>query len=252
LIRNIVRKLIPAEWRPIRHLESLTWKQTGSRVRSGPFEGMAYIFGSVGSAFIPKLLGIYERELNPAIVRAVASRFDRIVDVGAGEGYYAVGMALGCPKSAVVAYEMDPKGQANIRQLADRNHVGSRVEIRGQCIPADLAVDLDGRPALLICDCEGFEKELLDPTLVPGLASTTILVEVHEFIIPGIADELSARFAATHLIERIWQTDRSVADFPFSDWYTRLLPRSYINWAVDEWRPERMSWLWMVPKAIAP
>jgi hypothetical protein len=28
---------------------------------------------------------------------------------------------------------------------------------------------------------------------------------------------------------------------------TGLLPRSYLNWAVSEWRPTRMSWLWMRP-----
>ena len=31
---------------------------------------------------------------------------------------------------------------------------------------------------------------------------------------------------------------------------TMALPVSYLDWAVSEWRPERMSWLWMTPKSI--
>jgi hypothetical protein len=28
-----------------------------------------------------------------------------------------------------------------------------------------------------------------------------------------------------------------------------VFPARYVDWAVSEWRPVRMSWLWMKPKA---
>jgi len=58
-----VRKAVPGQFRPITYLTSLTRRRTGCRVHAGPFKGMRYGLISVGSAYIPKLLGTYEREL---------------------------------------------------------------------------------------------------------------------------------------------------------------------------------------------
>jgi hypothetical protein len=40
----------------------------GCRVLDGPFAGMAYVAEAVGLAFVPKLLGAYERGLHPSPV----------------------------------------------------------------------------------------------------------------------------------------------------------------------------------------
>lgn len=211
---------------------------------------MRYVSQSVGSAFIPKILGTYERELQPYVVEGLHHR--KVIDIGAAEGYYAVGMALLSPEAKVIAYEVRPDGQSAIRQMAKQNQVGGRLDIRGKCERSDLHSDLDGSSAFVICDCEGYEIILLDPLRIPRLTAATILVETHDFLIRGISDELSNRFAATHTITRVWQTDRTTADYPYSTWYTRLLPKSYLVQAAGEWRPERMSWLWMVPKGDHP
>ena len=73
---------------------------------------------------------------------------------------------------------------------------------------------------------------------------------LYEFVRRGVTDELCRRFAPSHAIERVWQEPRSRAEFPWRTLSTRLLPVSYLDWAVSEWRPEPMSWLWMTPKAI--
>ncbi len=101
---------------------------------------------------------------------------------------------------------------------------------------------------VVVCDVEGYEEKLLDPKAVPALCRATILVELHDFIIPSITEKLKERFGATHRIEHIWQQPRSRADFPWRTLGTMLLPKSYLDWAVSEWRPVRMSWLWMVPR----
>ena len=62
-------------------------------------------------------LGIYERELYPTVEEAIAAKYPLIVDIGAAEGYYAVGMAMRSPQSQVIAYEMDPRGQALLRDM---------------------------------------------------------------------------------------------------------------------------------------
>lgn len=249
MIAKLLRTIIPARFRPIGYLEHLVRSGTGGRVPKGPFAGMRYIHNAVGSAYVPKLLGIYERELNPFIEQACDLNFPLIIDIGAAEGYYAIGMALRNPRARVIAFEMEEKGRNALKEMAELNGVLSRVEIRAKCEPEDLVQILaNSERALILCDAEGDEEILLNAETTPTLAHACLLVEMHEFISLGITDRVTKRFASTHSVRRIWQEDRHPSDLPFATLGTRLLPRSYLDWAVSEWRPERMSWLWMKPR----
>ena len=105
-------------------------------VRNGPFRGMRYPErASVGSALVPKLLGSYERELQPVLEDILAREHSEIVDIGCAEGYYAVGLALRLPAARVFAYDtnvmaidlcLDPPFRAGVasrpgRQAAARS-----------------------------------------------------------------------------------------------------------------------------------
>ena len=143
-------------------------------------------------------------------------------------------------------------GQAAVRRMAELNGVADRLIVRGRCEPADLAAALEGssRCPSSSATSKGDEEVLLDPGQVAGLRDAVVLVETHEFVRRGITDELCSRFASSHAIERIWQEPRSRAEFPWRTLGTMALPVSYLDWAVSEWRPERMSWLWMTPRSI--
>lgn len=248
MIATLLRSLIPKRFRPIGYLEHLAFTRTHGKLLKGPFAGTRYITYSVGSALVPKLLGIYERELSECVERACALKFPLIVDIGAAEGYYAVGLARRNPQARVVAFEMDPKGQVALKTMAELNEVTHSVDIRGRCGAGDLQAVLAGEGrALVVCDIEGQEERLLDLQAVPALRQASVLVEAHDFIIPGITDELKGRFSATHSIQQIRQEVRTRAEFPWRTFGTMLLPSSYLDWAVSEWRPGRMSWLWMEP-----
>jgi hypothetical protein len=249
MIANLIRRVVPKRFRPIGYLEHLVSKNTDGRVNAGPFAGMRYIQGAVGSAYVPKLLGIYERELNACIEEACALNFPLIVDVGAAEGYYAVGMALRNPDARIVAFEMEERGREALREMARLNDLTSRIEIREKCSSGDLRSMLsDLKRVLVICDVEGDENELLNSVAIPTLAHAHVLVETHDFVLRGITESLIQRFSPTHDIQRIWQQPRHRADMPYRAIGTTLLPRRYLDWAVSEWRPERMSWLWMQPR----
>jgi hypothetical protein len=248
MIGTIIRRVVPKRFRPIGYLTHLVQQRTGSQVRQGPFATMRYVEDSVGSAYIPKLLGLYERELWECVESIGQQCPELIVDIGAGEGYYAVGLALRNPLARMIAFEMEPAGQQATKQMAKLNGLEKRVEVRGKCEVADLAKTLDGvTNPVVVCDVEGYEAQLLDPESVPALRRATILVELHEFVVPGITARLNRRFAESHRIEHIWQTPRSRSEFPWRTLGTTLLPRSYLDWAVSEWRPEQMIWLWMEP-----
>ena len=260
---SVARKLIPPRFRPIGYLENLVRARTDGRIWSGPFSGMRWTLeGRARSQprttqnsplynariHIPKLLGIYERELNPYIEQACALDFPLIVDIGAAEGYYAVGMAFRNPQAGVIAFEMQATERSALAEAARLNAVTDRLEIRGKCEPEDLErVLVDTPRPFVICDAEGYEAMLIDPGAVPSLRRASILVELHEFVEKGISEKIRERFVTTHKITHIWQQERTPADFPFRNLYTQWLPKSYLRWAVSESRPERMSWFWMEP-----
>lgn len=250
VIARLLRALLPPRFRPIGYLEHLAYSRTGGRVVGGPFKGMQYVQGSAGSAFIPKLLGIYERELHACVDSACNMDFPLIIDAGAAEGYYAVGMARRNPKARVLAFEMDDRARPLLENMAKLNGVEDRIDIRAKCERADLKSALaQATRALLICDVEGYEDVLLRPDEIPALRSAHLLVEMHDFVIPGITEDITQRFTPSHRITRIWQEPRRSDEFPFHTTATALLPRRYLDWAVSEWRPERMSWLWMEPRS---
>ena len=250
MIAPLLRRVIPKRFRPIGYLEHLAFTRAGGRLPRGPFSGMRYLTNSFGSALVPKLLGIYERELNECIERACALNISLIVDIGAAEGYYAVGLARRNPDARVIAFEMEAPGREVLQEMVEINDVSDRVEIRAKCELADLQATLAGVDrALVVCDAEGYEEDLLKPDSVPALRTAHLLVEMHDFIHPGITERVTERFLATHSVTRIWQEPRTRADLPYRTLGTLLLPKRYIEWAVSEWRPVRMSWLWMEPIA---
>jgi hypothetical protein len=249
MIGSFLKWLIPARYRPIGYLLHLTRTRTGCRVHSGSFVGMRYVADSIGSAYIPKLLGIYENELSAEVEDICRRKPGLIVDIGAAEGYYAVGLAMRNPQASVIAFEMESRGQSALLEMCGLNQVSNRVTVRGKCEPSDLGIVLEEvADPVIICDVEGYEEKLLDLQTVPSLARAAILVELHDYLIPGITDKLKRRFEATHRIKHIWQQERSRLQFPWSTFGTRLLPKSYLDWSVSEWRPVQMAWLWMEPK----
>jgi hypothetical protein len=207
---------------------------------------MKYIDGSVCSALPPKLLGTYELEIAHIIEELCGEGIGTVVDVGAAEGYYSTGMALRLPHAQIVAFETTAEGQESARRMAGINGVSDRVSVAGYCDTRTLRRALQApAPILVIMDIEGGEDELLRPDSAPELAEAWIIVELHDFIVPGVSSEIIRRFDATHSIERIQTRARTPADLPFKPgmlrWsLTRLL---------TEFRPAPMEWLYMRPKA---
>ena len=234
---------------PRAYLRGLTRARTGQVVQQGPLAGMHYIDGAIESAYIPKLLGIYERELWPVVASLDATEFRTLVNVGAGEGYYAVGLARRHSDIRVVAFEALEAGRAAIVRMAHLNRVADRIAVRGCCDLAALQAALHEDPtAIVICDAEGAELDLLRPDVVPELQRARVLVELHDCLRPGISAAMRQRFGASHRLTVFKQQERRAADFPYVTWITRLLPTRYLEWAVNEGRRGPMSWMWMTPR----
>ncbi len=90
----------------------------GSIVLDGPFRGLNYL---VENNTVPthKLLGTYEKELWPIIEEIIARDYRTIIDIGAAEGYYVVGLAQRMPEARVVAFEAQLKIHPRIRRVGE-------------------------------------------------------------------------------------------------------------------------------------
>lgn len=186
---------------------------TNLRVQSGPFEGMQYIPAAAGSSLSPKLVGCYEAELHKLIESFPKRGYQRVINVGCGEGYYAVGLARMLPQVGVFAFDLNPQAQQLCRQLAQVNGVAQRVQVGGNCSAAELT-QLITPQTLLFCDIEGAERQLLDPAAIPALKKCDLVVEMHDFLDPGISNLIFQRFATTHATTLIPQGGRDPYAFP--------------------------------------
>jgi len=211
-------------------------------VQYGPFKGLtvpsATSWGDGDRA--PKIIGSYEENLHPSILRAVDRSPVTIVNIGCAEGFYAVGFARLLPAATVFAFDIDARAGQVCCESAQANGVSERVVVGGLCT-TEIIQNLAERPGrkLLFLDCEGAERELLDLEKVPGLVECDILLEVHDYCDPGLTDVLAERFKQSHDVEIIGQGSRNPNLLPeLSKWPERD------KWIlIDENRPEAMQWL---------
>lgn len=205
--------------------------------------------GGHGSEYLPKLLGSYELEIQPALGCLLARRWDAIINIGAGEGYYACGCARRHPQIPVFAFEAVAAEHGLIADLAARNGAADRVTVAGACRPEDLAALLERHPrSLVIMDVEGAEAELLAGPVPTRCRQAALIVELHEAAAPGIGDRLAAAFAASHRLESVWSRPRTVWDAPYPVLPLRLYLRHHLLKHMEEWRGGRMRWLVMCPR----
>lgn len=190
-----------------RDVAGLANRLPGLVVMEGPFKGMRYPGReAAGSALLPKIAGTYEREIQAAVESLCRRTFETVIDVGSAEGYYAVGFALRISGARVLAFDIDAQARRLTTAMAAINGVSDRVEVRAACTPEALA-SLVGPRTLVVCDAEGFERELFVPTVAERLADVTCLIEFHDFLIPGIANRITGLFRETHTVTMFRSVD---------------------------------------------
>jgi hypothetical protein len=233
-------RLYPTEWANRRVRDGF-----GDVIQAGPFRGLGYPDWAMTQvdAYSPKILGSFEMELHRAVEAAIARAPRTVVNVGAAEGYYAVGMALRLPDARVVAYEPREAQADRMRAIAELNEAIVEIVV-APCTPALLG-DVVEAGALVLCDCDGCEAGLLDPAVTMGLGACDLIIETHDLWEPGITDLLESRFRASHDVERIDTVPRFVQDFPQLD----FMPLVTRQLAIIELREGPQCWLVMRPHA---
>jgi len=218
-------------------------------VVGGLFKGMRYNGEAVCGAAAPKIMGVYESELAPILLRWSAIPFQHIIDVGAAEGYYAVGCAMLWPQATVTAFESSEEGRRLLTRNVELNRMQSRVKIMGHCGQEQLqAAMFNGQPSLVIIDVEGAEDHLLEPASTPSLANAHVIVEIHDYVNDRLGETISSQLQSTHVIKEVRTQARTFRDFhePRAPWLRFwLLP--YLKQYANELRPGPMRWFCCTP-----
>lgn len=219
-----------------------------NEVQAGPFRGMKLPSSEFFvDARFEKTFGAYEFELFDVITSLAADpgRFDRIVNLGAADGFYTVGLGMLFPRAIIEAYEPNTNKTPVMRELATLNQVAPRIRHHGACSPDDLrALDPEGS-VLVVCDVDGYEKPLLDPAAIPWLNRAALLVETHDCFVPGITQLLKDRFKASHDVKEIAMHGFDYASLPL----LASMTMHEVDSLVGSERPNLQSWLVLTPSS---
>jgi hypothetical protein len=225
-------------------LTNVIFERTNGIIVNGPFKGMKILPKGVWGDGHPaaKLLGLYESELYPVVELAIENKPDLILNVGCAEGFYGLGLAL---RTGVPTLLVDPWSTVLdiARENAKANNINNVLFSTDSSINNFQFYITNAKKPLLVIDCEGSELDILDLDAFPELSKTTILVETHDCVKPGIMQTLVDQFANTHSIDIIPQGEKN----PHLNLIKDLSDYDKLILCCEE-RPSTMFWLYMVPK----
>jgi hypothetical protein len=247
---------VPPRWRtPIRWALLPHWSLMTAVVRisarqqvlAGPFAGTRLFVSDQTSRLLPcYYLGTAELEIQEAVENLIARRYATVVNIGAADGYYTVGLARRLPEARIIAFEAVDSFRPVLERTAAANGVADRIEINGHCDRRALRAAIAGArpPILVVSDIEGYETELLDPVAIPELKGADLLIETHDESVRGCTEVMMDRFASTHAVERFVGRPRELSDLPARSLplVRKLLPQMAIE-LMNERRSGPQQWL---------
>jgi len=216
-------------------------------VLNGPFRGMKYPEqASAGSTLYPKLLGAYEHELHDVIEEIAQRNYSAVVDVGCAEGYYAVGLGMRIPSAQVFAFDVNERAKELCRNMAQAN--GVSVEVGDFCDQGVLRNLSLGARAIIVCDCEGYEKQLFDADLVQALQAHDFLIESHDRVDIEMTRNLTRMFSATHEVRTIESVDDILKAYTYEFDQLEGFTLAQRKELLGERRGSIMRWVYAVSK----
>jgi len=221
-----------------------------STINYGPFKGMKlsnsswWSLGDRGSM----ILGIYEKEVLDTL-NNISKKYTTLINLGAGDGYYGVGVLVNNLFKKSICYELSDKGRKAIRENAQLNNVLHKIEIKGGVknnfyneIPSIILSN-----SVLLIDIEGAEFNLVNKETFKAFSRSVIIIEIHDFFFEDGQEKIQKirnESSSTHIITELRMGARDLSIFP-------ELRKFHDN---DRWlicsdsRAELMTWLKFDPK----
>jgi len=239
-----------------RHYLTQTLREkTGSIVQFGILKGYRYgpshwAEGAGGAC----LLGTYEPQVC-ALIDRLKSPEKVLIDIGAADGLYGVGLVAVGAFGQSVCFEAHDGRRQKLQELADELGLGDRIAVHGvataaaiRAVVEDHAIDL--RNAVIISDIEGGEFDLFDTDLLESLSDSHLIIETHDFLVKPVERAATAMQDLKDRAGRFF----NVHDVKDGLRYMRDIPL-LADWSdADTWmmcmegRKRMMTWLYLAPK----
>ena len=215
-------------------------------IKRGPFKGLKLPISGTwdDSTIASKIIGSYECELFDVINGLRQRNIGCVINIGASEGYYAIGLKMIMPEIVAYSYDADESSYAALETCQTLNgiqilrlndfHFGNPLK--------ELDTSFEGNIAFFV-DCEGCEANILNcPRDIAN--SAYFIVELHEFLVPQITEQLIDFFKSTHKISIIDQQHRDIDRYPELEHYNDI--QRFI--LTHEGRPDHMQWIYASPE----
>lgn len=248
------RQFCPKSVYERRHEISAFWmREFKGQVQYGPLSGFQMHPQQSWSSgdLAPKLFGLYEQEVLYRL-EALQNPEGVLIDIGAADGYYAVGVLASGLFGRVIAYEGDSESRNSIATTAALNGVSGQIEVRGHAEPdwvSELARD-DLNGGVVLVDVEGAEFDLLGLDQLKALSQTVLIIELHDWMVEHGADRKNKLFedlSQTHSIDLIKNVVRDLSGL--SELETK---NDDHRWLIcSEGRGRAMEWLVCTPKQVS-
>lgn len=157
-------------------------------------------------------LGLYEKEILDEIELHVEG-YDTFIDIGAADGYYAIGMLFSGKAQHAICFESSDLGQSTILENWKLNGSPGSLKCFGEATAASLAKLLprDLVDSLVLIDIEGAEFALLSDAVLALLCKSNVIIEIHNWV-DNFTEEYSALL--TRLQKRFQITPIARAERP--------------------------------------
>lgn len=231
-------------------------KINGKKIIDGPFKSMQLKHSSRGSEYMPKYLGTYESELFKTINSFCSNNNKNklIIDIGADDGYYSIGIAKLINKGTILSFELNSESciqlKSNIYLNSNFFNNQKKIEVINKKINdfGDLKQYLknnDFNSVLVKADIEGGEYELFKEDFIKSLSTlpVTIIIETHFDPISELKLIKSLELSGFELTI-VDKEDKSILKHKFSINFISkcLLDLFWSRWT-SEHRPKYNRWI---------
>jgi hypothetical protein len=221
-----------------------------NRVAYGLFKGMKLSTHTSWDPFskINQILGTYEEHVLQELLYFKKEGIKCFIDIGAADGYFAVGMAYSQTFDNIHAFEISQLGQKTILDTASQNQCEQLIEVNGEASCSTIRkLILQHKRAAVLIDIEGAEYTFLNLEMLDLLKNCYVICELHPWLVEKgyelqniLLSTAYERFDVSIIKRDIYRPNDYEEFDDFTD-EERLI-------TVGEGRHKNMEWLVLKPK----
>ena len=183
---NIKIRLHDRIWKKRIYLSKKINEICDGQIIDGIYKGTKLTYSS--DYFIAKpaqLLGCYEKEVQEEIYNLTKkNNLEYFINLGAGEGYHAIGSKVANLFKYFFCYELDKSNQKTIKKNFQLNGINENIQIFSKA-DIDFLKYLENKinfsKSLFLFDIEGDEFKILDKRNIEIIKNSYLIIELHHF-----------------------------------------------------------------------